>query len=99
MAVQKIVRSKGQFFSTKPTSENPHFLTEGDSGGPVYIRNARTRELEVVGINSMLAPANALQLVNMVTSSEPPRAASVYMRLAAHRAWYENVLRQMKRIN
>ena len=91
MADQKVRFIKSLFFYTAPDQRFPHFLTEGDSGGPAYIRNRATGELEVVGINSMMTPASAKQAFDMIFTSNqranPPRTASIYVRISELEPW------------
>lgn len=96
MAPQIISGIYHDLFFTKPTRENPYFLTHGDSGGPAYVRN-RNGELIVVGINSMETPTNIIQLANMVMDSRTAKTTSAYVRIGQYGAWYVNILRELSR--
>lgn len=89
------------FFYTTPTERFPHFLTEGDSGGPAYIRNQKTGELEVVGVNSMMTPANAKQAFDMIFTgnkrADPPRTASIYIRVSEFKPWIWATIRELSK--
>lgn len=99
MAEQKIRLIKNLFFYTVPDQNFPHFLTEGDSGGPVYARHRATGKLEVIGINSMITPASAKQAWDMIFTANhraaPPRTASIYLRISEFRTWIIKTIREL----
>ncbi len=99
MADQKVRLIKSLFFYTAPDARFPHFLTEGDSGGAAYIRNQATGELEVVGVNSMMTPASAKQIWDMMITrnqrANPPRTASIYVRVSEHEPWIWATIREL----
>ncbi len=100
MADQKIRLIKGYFFYTVPNEAYPHYLTQGDSGGAAYIRD-QNGNLEVVGVNSMMTPASAKQLFDMIVTqnqrANPSRTASIYIRLSETEVWINATVKELSK--
>jgi hypothetical protein len=101
MAEQKIRHIKSYFFYTMPYQTYPHFLTQGDSGGAAYIRG-QDGNLEVVGVNSMMTPASAKQLFDMLVTqnqrAKPSRSASIYVRVSQLNPWIHFMIKELSRL-
>lgn len=102
MADQKIRLIKSLFFYTVPDQRFPHFLTEGDSGGAAYTLNRETNTYEVVGVNSMMTPASAKQAIDMIFTrnqrANPPRTASIYVRVSELSPWINATIRELSKL-
>lgn len=79
-------------FYSVPTENYLAYLTPGDSGGPVYVKNLSTNELTVVGLNVIAFPSMSELAAYAIGQSPIFTGASGFLKLKNYSQWISKTM-------